>query len=145
MNKHIRCCFFLVLAVPLSSFAESITLEDNYWQCSSQDATQTKWTTQSAYQKVALNLSYSECKKKSTAPASCKTSKASCVRFIHGADVTPMWRCTALDREAFRWNSNLYPTRDDAALASLAYCKHKSPVPYTCYINVVTCINKNEI
>ncbi|KTD00341.1 hypothetical protein OQJ19_16100 [Fluoribacter gormanii] len=145
MNKYIGCCFFLVLGVSVSSFAEPINTEGNYWQCSTHDVTQTKWTSQSTYQKIALNLSYSECKKNSNKPATCKTSNASCVRFIHGANVTPMWQCTAFDREAMRWNSNHYPNRDDAALAAQAYCKHKSPVPHTCYINVVTCINKNEI
>lgn len=145
MSKYIGCCFFLVLGLSVSSFAEPTPMGGNFWQCSSHDITHTKWTTQSAYQKIALNLSYVSCKKGSKAPATCKTTKASCIKFINGENVMPMWQCTAFDREALAWKSTLYPSREDAALAAQAYCKHKSPVPYTCFINVVTCINKNEI
>lgn len=146
MNKYIGYCSLLVLGISFSSFAQPlVNLEGNYWQCSTGDITHTKWDAQSAYQKMALNLSYAACKKGSKAPATCKVSKASCIKFVNGVNVMPMWRCTAFDREALRWRSNLYPNREDAALAALAYCKHKSPVPYTCSINVVTCINKNEI
>ncbi|HHT0591708.1 TPA: hypothetical protein ACTXXA_000661 [Legionella anisa] len=149
MNKYMGACFFLVLGISSSSFAQPpaqpIVNMGNYWQCSTRDITHTKWTAQSAYQKIALNLSYAECKKGSKTPATCKVSKASCIKFVNGINTTPMWRCSAFDREALAWRSNLYPNREDAALAALALCKHKSPVPHTCSINVVTCINKNEI
>ncbi|CAM2836503.1 Uncharacterised protein [Legionella steigerwaltii] len=145
MNKYIGCYFLLVLGISVPSFAEPINTEGNYWECSTQDASHTKWSAQNIFQKIALTLSYAECKKNSQAPATCKTSKANCIRFINGVNVMPMWRCTAFDREALRWRSNLYPFREDAALAALAYCKQKSPVPYTCFINLVTCVNKNEI
>ncbi len=56
---------------------------------------------------------------------------------------TPMWICTALDFTAEPWQSNLYPHRDDAALAAKDYCKQNSNVPDTCYINMVTCRNLN--
>ncbi|KTD68138.1 MULTISPECIES: hypothetical protein [Legionella] len=143
MNKHRGSCFFLILGVSVSSFAEPIA--GSYWQCSAHDATQTQWTSENIYQKMALNLSYAACKKGSKAPATCRTAKAGCIQFINGVNVMPMWQCTAFDREASAWRSNLYPTRDDAALAANAYCRQKSSVPYTCYINVVTCMNKNEI
>ncbi|WP_392537108.1 hypothetical protein [Legionella sp. 227] len=145
MNKNIGWYFLLLLGISVSSFAEPLDTEGNYWQCFAHDATHAKWSSQSPYQKIALNLSYAECKKNSKAPATCRTTKMSCIRFINGINVMPMWRCTAFDREALSWRSNLYPNREDAALAALAFCKHRSPVPYTCYMNVVTCINHNEI
>ena len=145
MNKFIGYCFVLSLTFPDYIFAEPIKQLRNYWQCSTQDITQAKWFSQSAYQKIALNLSYAACKKDSKTPATCKSTKASCIRFINGINIMPLWRCTAFDREALAWRSNVYPNREDAALAALAYCKHKSPVPYTCFMNVVTCMNKNEI
>lgn len=53
----------LVLGISASSFAQPTNIENNYWQCSTRDVTHTKWTAQSAYQKIALNLSFAECKK----------------------------------------------------------------------------------
>lgn len=146
MNKYFGCVFLLVLSASTQSFADTVILmEGNYWQCSTHDVTKTNWTSQSMYRKIALNLSFAACKKGSKAPATCKLSRGSCVRFIHGVNVTPMWRCTSFDREALAWKSTTYPNREDAALAALAFCKHKSPVPATCSINLITCINKNEI
>jgi hypothetical protein len=55
-----------------------------------------------------------------------------------------MWQCTALDQTGEPWQSNFYSQRLDAALGAKAFCKEKSSVPDTCYINLVTCINKNE-
>ena len=137
--------FLLLLNFSTTSFAESIAKNDNYWQCTTHDAASKEWSSQSIYEKIALNFAYAACKKNSQVPATCRTSRADCQRYIHGVNVTPMWQCTALDREALVWRSNLYPHREDAALAAEAYCKQKSPVPYTCYINLITCVNKNEI
>ncbi|KTC93518.1 hypothetical protein OQJ18_04035 [Fluoribacter dumoffii] len=144
MNKYIGYYFLLVLGISASSFAAPI-IEGDYWQCATHDANNTKWLSKNMYQKVALNLSYAACKKNSQIPATCKTTRSSCIQFIDGINVMPMWQCTAFDREALPWRSNLYANREDAALAAEAYCKQKSPVPYTCFINVVTCVNKNEI
>lgn len=57
----------------------------------------------------------------------------------------PKWECTAFDRDAFVWKSNSYRQRDDAALAAQAYCKQKSPIPSTCSVNLIACMNKQAI
>ncbi|MBI2786166.1 MAG: hypothetical protein HYX60_07650 [Legionella longbeachae] len=145
MNRQIFYCFLILSGLSTSSIAEPLENNSNYWQCKAHDVKDTEWSSQSSYQKIALNLSYEQCKKNSPIPATCKTSRANCDQFIDGVNITPMWVCTALDREGLPWRSNLYPNREDAALAAQAYCKQKSPLPYTCYINLVTCMNKNEI
>lgn len=140
MIKYIIIIIFL--GASSLSFAESIDLNGNYWQCSSHDATNTSWKAKSVYQKIALNFSFAACKKNSQSPASCHTSKANCKQFISGVSITPIWQCTAFDRDANAWKSNHYPHREDAALAAKAYCKQKSSIPDTCYINLITCLNK---
>lgn len=135
----------MLLGISNSICAESITIDGNYWKCITHDETNNQWTSQSIYQKVALNYAYAKCKRNSQIPATCRTSNTSCMRFIQGVDITPMWQCTALDRDALPWKSNLYPNREDAALAAQAYCKQKSSLPSTCFINLVTCLNKNEV
>lgn len=137
--------FLALLSYSLPIFAEPIDKDSTYWKCSTIDATHTVWTSESIYQKIALNIAYAMCKKKSQAPTTCKTSRTNCEKFVQGMNVTPIWQCTAFDREALIWKSNFYSIREDAALGAQAYCKQKSPVPDTCYINMLTCTNKNEI
>lgn len=145
MTRYIIYCFVILLSIPISSFAVTIDPNGNYWQCKSNDATDTYWESKNIYQKIALNFSFAKCKKNSKVPATCKTSVANCARFVAGVNVMPMWECTAFDKEAFAWTSNQYPHREDAALAAQAYCKQKSPIPETCYINLITCLNKQAI
>ncbi len=110
-----------------------------YWQCTTFDASNKQWQAQSPYKKIALNVAFASCKKESTAPLSCKAPQTRCEQLIAGISIKPMWVCTALDRTAVPWRSDLYSQRDDAALAAKAYCREKSIVPETCYINLVTC------
>ena len=145
MNRQGAFCFLFTLIIPIISYAKPIDKNDTYWKCTTHDATNTQWSSQNIYEKIALNLSFAQCKKKSKSPETCKTSKGSCIKYVQGINVMPMWQCTALDREALSWRSQHYPNREDAALAAEAFCKQRSSVPYTCYINLITCMNINEI
>jgi hypothetical protein len=116
----------------------------NYWQCRTLDSTNKEWVVENKYKKVAINRAFERCKKESTDPISCKTSKRSCESFVNGLSTTPMWLCTALDRNAEPWVSLAYPNKYDAALGARDYCIENSDLPYTCYINLVTCKNINS-
>jgi len=133
----------LIFLPVLSQAAPAINKED-YWLCSTHDQTNKLWTAKSAYKKAAINLAYDSCKKTSALPQTCKTSNSNCDHYIQGMSTRPLWRCTTLDEMASAWKSNYYSNRIDAALASKSYCKNKSPVPETCYTNLVTCFNYNE-
>jgi len=144
MSHNIRFCFLLFLSsVSTSGFTEPINNSSHYWQCVTLDAANKQWSAQSPYQKVALNLAFAACKKESQAPATCNAAKANCDEFNEGRSLTPMWQCTALDQFASPWPSDVYAQRYDAALAAKAFCKQKSTIPDTCYVNMVTCRNKN--
>lgn len=146
MNNAVRACFLLsLLNLSAAVFADQVPMNGNYWQCTTYDASNKQWSAASAYQRVALNFAYDLCKKESILPNTCKAAENNCEQFIQGISVKPMWQCTALDKTATAWNSNLYSQRDDAALAAKAFCRQKSIVPETCYVNLVTCINKKGI
>jgi hypothetical protein len=145
MNKYGIYCFLILLSATGVSWAEPIDPKSTFWQCSIQDGAQLQWTSQSTYRKIALTLAYDACKKNSQSPASCRMRRIVCDHFIAGINISPMWRCAALDREANLWRSNLYPHREEAAMAAKAYCAHNSDIPRTCYVNLITCVNKNEL
>jgi hypothetical protein len=140
MNYEIKLSF-LLLFVPLIGFSMP---NQDYWICRTQDINQMEWTAKSEYQKIALNLAFDACKKRSKNPSTCKASTEACEGFHLGKSTKSFWRCTALDRAADYWRSNYYHHKDDAIMAAKAYCKSKSSVPETCYVNVITCININE-
>ncbi len=139
MNQGIGFCFVLLFSISAQGFAA----DGNYWQCITHDASNKEWSSQSDYQKVALNYSFSACKKQSQLPTTCKATPDNCEQFIQGVSIKPMWSCLALDRQANPWRSDLYSQRYDAALGAKAYCQQKSSVPDTCYVNLVTCTNIN--
>jgi hypothetical protein len=144
MKHYLNCFILLSVMVSGTAFSAPLTGNNSYWQCTTEDKTNKQWTAKSGYQKMALNLSYDACKKQSQYPDSCKASNNNCEGFYLGMSTKPLWRCTALDRTAIPWQSNFYSQRDDAALAAQAFCKNKSTVPETCYVNMVTCRNLNE-
>lgn len=115
----------------------------DYWICKTHDNANIEWTVKNAYQKIALNLAFNACKKQSKNPKSCKVLDEECEGFHLGVSTKPMWRCTALDTQAKAWHSNYYINKDDAAIAAKNYCKSKSDIPETCYVNLITCININ--
>lgn len=144
MNRYIQYYGLLFILGCSQGFALALPENVNYWQCTTHDNANKQWTVKNMYRKVALNFAFAACKKESQNPASCKASVDDCEGFNQGMSTKPAWRCTAIDREADYWRSNLYIHRDDAALAALAYCRQKSAVPFTCYLNVVTCVNLND-
>lgn len=121
------------------SYAQAAT----YWQCSVYDGAGKQWMVQSSYQLAAINRAFDACKKQSQHPATCKSSKEDCDAFVNGRSTRPLWQCTALDHTGTPWPSNLYPQRDDAALAAKAFCQHNNGSPDTCYVNLITCKNIN--
>jgi hypothetical protein len=139
----LRRIFFCTLLCLLCHETAARSGQNGFWQCTTKDQDHKEWRYSSPYQKVAQNLAFDACKKESQAPASCKTSRDHCEHFINGLRITTAaahWRCTALDLEANAWKSNAHRSRIDAALAASAYCKSNSPVPETCYTNLVTCL-----
>ncbi len=141
MSRHIKYYGLLFMLGCCQGFAQVLPEKISYWQCTTHDSANKQWSVRNIYRKVALNLAFGQCKKESQNPASCKASIDDCEGFNQGMSTRPVWRCTALDQTAEYWQSNFYIHRDDAALAAQAYCRKKSVVPDTCYINVVTCVN----
>ncbi|MGC1182501.1 hypothetical protein [Legionella sp.] len=140
MNFSARSSLLLLVIFSATTYAEQI-ISGNYWRCTSLDGANKRWAAISIYRKIALNFAFSSCKKESALPASCRIALTSCEEFIEGVNIKSMWRCTALDKTATPWRSNLYSQRDDAALAAKAYCQQKSFLPGSCYINLITCVN----
>lgn len=140
--------FMLLLCIILPISAAHSARNNNYWQCTSNDASRNNWMAKSEFQRAAMSLAFALCKKESSMPATCKSSVALCQGFNQHSSVsqsnTAMWRCTSLDEAAQAWRSTLYSSRDDAALGAKAFCKNQSSVPATCYTNLITCINMNE-
>lgn len=139
MKGYIKFGFFMIMVIPTIGYTDG-----SYWTCTTRDSEKLEWTAKNAYQKVAINLAFSACKKQSKNPMTCKASIHDCEGFIQGVSTKPFWRCTALDEAGMPWKSIYYVQRDDAALAAKAYCKDNSAVPDTCYINLVTCKNYND-
>lgn len=145
MNKTLNAILFLnFLFISQGLRAETISPLSNVWRCTAHDAANKEWIINSGYEITAINRAFDACKKESTLPSSCKTSKESCEVFVNGVSTRPMWRCIALDQTAKEWSSNVYSQRDDAALAAKAYCRQSSSVPDTCYINLIACKNLNS-
>lgn len=139
-KKQYSLLFILCFLISLPSFAAG----EDYWICKAHDATQKEWVVQNTYQRMAINLAFDACKKQSTSPLTCNTSNNSCEGFIDGVSTKPLWLCLALDANATPWRSNYYTNKEDAALAAKAYCKSKSELPETCYVNMITCNNINQ-
>jgi hypothetical protein len=135
------------IVVILSCFlAPAFAAKNAYWQCIATDAENKQWSVNNNYQKVAFHLAFAACKKESLSPTSCKMSAYDCLGFNQYNSSSLKWQCTAFDQATEYWRSNFYSKPEDAALAAKAFCKSKSSLPETCYINLVTCItNKNTL
>ncbi len=142
-HNQITAVLFSILFISPLSWANTMDSRD-YWQCTTSDSEVKQWVGKSANQRIAANVAYDACKKQSRLPATCKAAKEACEHFINGMTNKPMWQCTALDQRAKPWVSNLYTNQDDAALAAKAYCQESSTIPGSCYINMVTCKNRNS-
>jgi hypothetical protein len=150
MNKRVNAphfFLFLLFLFHFSAIQAQIVIKsvsDNYWQCTSSDKEHNQWLAKSQFELSATNRAMEACKKQSQYPQSCKAPKESCDAIINGYSTRPMWQCTALDVMAKPWRSSFYVQRDDAALGAKNYCRQKSSLPDTCYINLLTCNNLNE-
>lgn len=142
MNKLVALFFIptFVLCGTKQIWADEV----NYWQCAANDNQSKQWIVRSAYERVAMTRAFDACKKQSATPISCKFDKESCEYFANGISTRPMWQCTALDQMAKPWMSDIYNTRDKAAIQSKEYCQQHSGMPESCYINLMTCKNLNE-
>ena len=135
--------FLSMLIISPLSLANAINSND-YWQCTTTDREDKQWVAKSISQRAAANTAYDACKKQSRLPATCKAAKEACEHFINGITDKPMWQCTALDQRGKPWVSNLYSNQDDAAIAAKAYCQESSAMPGSCFINMLTCKNRNS-
>jgi hypothetical protein len=147
----INQCISFFISLLLMCIITIANANTNSWQCTSLDADNQFWVAKHNYQKSAINRALGMCKKQSKVPGTCKISPEMCEgsqitgKFKSPLDISSkaMWQCTALDHNADIWKSNFYANRDHAALGSLIFCRSKSKVPYTCYINLLTCNNIN--
>lgn len=143
MHQWITVFICSLLIANTSLWARPQSGAIDYWQCTTTDNDDQQWIAKNTYERAAANIAYSSCKKQSRIPSTCKAAKEACEHMINGLTDKPMWQCTALDKQAKPWVSNLYTQRYDAALAAKAYCQERSSEPGTCYINLLTCKNKN--
>ena len=153
-NQHTRhsrydsTAFFRIITLLLFMTNTVFALDEtsSYWECTTSDVTDKTWTSKSPYKKVAMNVAFEFCKKESNAPESCKKNAEKCLGVnqiqIQGVDLK--WQCTALDFAADAWKSEFFARKEDAALSAKSFCKHKSHVPETCYINLVTCATNRD-
>ncbi len=136
--KNITFYAFMLLCVN-SIWAD----ESNYWQCTVIDDDNNQWTEKNLYQPPAANKAFDACKKQSQKPASCRFNDDTCESFIHGLSTRAAWQCTAFDSSATSWSSGPFTQQDDAVFAAKAKCKENSQLPETCYVNLLTCKNRN--
>ena len=139
MNYCRNICLFLLLTGCSSAFTAPLTDLRGYWKCVSQDAKNKRWLSESNFQKSALNKAFAACKKNSIMPLSCNKLASNCEGYNQKKESAGNWQCSALDKNADIWQSNFSALRDEAATGARNYCKSKSAVPDTCYINWSSC------
>lgn len=137
MPKHLLTLLILMVINPLWA-------DDSYWQCHATDSKGMQWVVSHGYEQVATNKAVEACKKQSPAPESCKALRENCDYSSYGLSMRPLWRCMALDLMSKIWRNNPHPNRDEAAIEAKENCEHHSPMPDTCYINLLTCKNIHE-
>lgn len=113
------------------------------WNCQVKDATGKYWEVQHKFRMSARNLAMDTCRKQSTAPNSCDFANQSCDTLYDGLSKDPLWVCLALDSTAKGWKNHPNKQKYDAALSAKGFCQHKSSVPETCYVNLLTCKDIN--
>lgn len=144
MTKLISClCLGLLIALP--SYADTVMRGHNsYWLCKAYDESNKQFMAQNSYQKVALNKAYDKCKSASKSPGTCRTATEYCESYVKGRAQQAFWQCTALDFLAQAWVSDGYNTLDEAAIGARKFCEQQSGLPDACYVNLLTCENKNN-
>ena len=117
---------------------------ENTWSCTAKDIDKKTWSVTHMYQKPAMTIALSACKKQSRMPTSCKLKESDCELLVNGISTKPIWQCEALDETGVPFEGKLNPDRDTAALSAKANCKENSSVPDSCYIYPFTCTNLQE-
>lgn len=145
-NKYKFGIIFTYLLCSSPLYAEAVILQtkNTYWECNAFDQDDNLWIAQSSFERGAINKSLDACKKMSKNPQTCKVAKENCFAKVNGISTRPMWQCVALDQMAKHFKSAYYTKRDDAALGAKAFCQEHSGMPDSCYVNLMTCENKNK-
>jgi hypothetical protein len=144
MNKLSAVVIIGLLNLSFSHAAEIIPSDSSYYECAAFDNAYNKWVAQNSYERTAINKVLGDCKAISPDPKSCHVAKEDCAAIINGINTRPMWQCVALDLVGRDFKSTIYTQRDDAALGAKAFCIEHSGMPESCYINLLTCENKNK-
>lgn len=138
MNRLSRYSLTYIFALFASC---QIAKADSYWQCSVQDKNQKNWSAKNTYKRVALTMAMEFCKKESLSPVTCENTNPACIGFNQKEMHSTAWKCTAFDFTATSWVGDYYEHRDKAVLGAKNFCKHKSPLPDSCYVNNITCVS----
>lgn len=108
------------------------------WLCSAYDSKKIRWQAQYEHRMEAARQATLACRRDSSEPASCTQGMQDCQKTDKDTNA-PAWVCIAVDANAQSWHSNPYPNPADAAIAATDYCKSKSAVPDTCFVNTISC------
>ena len=135
----------LLSAFILNSMCFSLYADETTWHCVAEDADNKQWLGINTNQRESLNIAFDSCKKMSKLPATCKTTTSQCDLYVGSLSTNPLWECDAIDQLSMIWKSDVYRHADDAALAAKAFCKDRSALPDTCFINLLFCKNLNPL
>lgn len=141
-TKPKKGSFFFIICLIVSQITHA---KEAYWQCIAEDTTKKQWVGFAGFKKTAYQKALDSCKKYSILPQSCTQAETPCLAPFEaskqvkiGGIPSGFWICTALDRNGDTWGGS-HADRIKASLAARAYCRDKSSIPHTCYINTVTC------
>lgn len=127
-----------LLLIPCFQQAHALRGANSFWQCASYDQSGKQWIAKNSFQRVALNKAFELCKRNSQEPGSCEVAQEFCEASINGHQ-TPKWQCSAFDKMAHVWKSDLYRYRNDAAIGAKLLCQNQSAFPGSCYVRLMTC------
>lgn len=138
LRDNLRPCLILFLTLFYFIDLKAAAIIESDWQCVVLDQTQKKWVGFASFKRTAKQKAMDTCKKESIYPKTCM-HVGSCFSSNNSLAKSGLWVCTALDRNGDPWISNGASDKWSAALAAKGYCKSKSTIPHTCYVNTVTC------
>lgn len=130
----------LLLNLPMLALAE----RSENWDCYIKDANNLVWKAQSSYKRQSVNKVKDLCKKASQNPLSCTVKQVQCESIFKGYAFAPLWQCTGIDRIGAGFRGSKSQNRDTAAINARSRCVLESTLPFTCYVNTITCNNLNQ-
>lgn len=122
----------------LLALLSTAPLHASTWLCSAFDSNKIRWQAQHEHRMEAARQATLACRRDSSHPATCTQAYQDCQKTDIDINA-PAWVCIAVDASAQSWHSNPYPNQADAAIAAQDYCKSKSTVPDTCFVNTISC------